>query len=178
MTSAGRRMMEDDVTDDLYTANRLLHSGKSKLLKASRERKRAIKKDRKKRGALQRKANKQIRKACKKAEASIAARGREATPNTPTRGRGAPERKRDDAERSNSRAIIGAGSVMTRAQIRARSTRSTFPDLDLPVIHMAGDCSQCGRPVCSQCVCIGFSPSESEKSDSSVEDDSVGPVTP
>ena len=145
MTSAGRRMMEDDVTDDLYTANRLLHSGRSKLLKASRERKRAIKKDRKKRGALQRKANKQIRKACKKAEASIAARGREATPNTPTRGRGAPERKRGDAERSNSR---------------------------------AGDCSQCGRPVCSQCVCIGFSPSESEKSDSSVEDDSVGPVTP
>ena len=66
--------------------------------------------------------------------------------NTPTRGRGEPERKRDDAQRSNSRAIIGAGSG---------KNRSAIPDSDLPVIDSQGVCSLCqssmvcqyGRPV-------------------------------
>ena len=158
MTSAGRRMMEDDVTDDLYTANRLLHSGRSKLLKASRERKRAIKKDRKKRGALQRKEKKQIRKACKKAEASIAARGREATPNTPTRGRG--WRKRDDSLRAALRCArnIVAGS---------KKDRSAIPDSD-PKVN--------GSPVRAPLRRSGAAFFESEQSDSSVADDSVGPV--
>ena len=44
LQSAARRLFEDDVTEDICRANNFLHSGKSKLLKASRERKQQIRK--------------------------------------------------------------------------------------------------------------------------------------
>ena len=75
--------------------------------------------------------------------------------NTPTRGRGAPERKRDDAQRSSSRAIICAGS------------RSAIPDSDPKV-----NGSQVRAPLRRS----GAAFFESVQSDSSVADDSVGPV--
>ena len=80
--------------------------------------------------------------------------------NTPTRGRGAPERKRDDAQRSNSRAIICAGS---------RKDRSAIPDSD-PKVN--------GSPVRAPLRRSGAAFFESEQSDSIAEDDSFGPVTP
>ena len=78
--------------------------------------------------------------------------------NTPTRDRGAPERKRDDAQRSSSRAIICAGS---------RKDRSAIPDSDPKV-----NGSQVRAPLRRS----GAAFFESVQSDSSVADDSVGPV--
>ena len=57
MQSTGRRLFEDDVSTPICRAISFLHIGKSKLLKASRERKQHIRKAIKKARAEKKKHN-------------------------------------------------------------------------------------------------------------------------
>ena len=139
MNSARQRRFESDVTSDIQRANMLLLSGKSKLMMASRLRRIAPYKLHAVAGW--------VKKQMKQRKRSASARGRGATPNTSTRGRGAPERKRDDAQRSDSHAIIGAGS---------RKDRSAIPDSD-PKVN--------GSPVRAPLRRSGAAFFESEQSD-------------
>ena len=152
MNSARQRRFESDVTSDIQRANMLLLSGKSKLMMASRLRRIAPYKLHAVAGW--------VKKQMKQRKRSASARGRGATPNTPTRGRG--WRKRDDSLRAALRCArnIVAGS---------KKDRSAIPDSD-PKVN--------GSPVRAPLRRSGAAFFESEQSDSIAEDDSFGPVTP